>query len=942
MSNDEINTWSKDKLFENFQKFLNEKNIQPKENIISSFPELISQKEEIDENPDTNNPPEEVKKPPMNYDDIPIRSNQMNENKTVANVEDIEIKPKNIDFNKLVEMEMMKGNYEGVNEEVKPKFEYKPRPKYTDKYKISEPTTTKKYKYYSDNFKSKKKKSNDLSENNTFNDNEVGKVQTNTFMNNNRSSSSTNIKKGGKRVAPTVSSNKMEKFVPKEKRVTKVQRSTSKNNYIKKEEPIVKHENVKNSPIRQDTYQMNNNNMDNLWSDYVNKKPQTTNTYNSISNKVSNSFMSKNQEINQIKSDYLENLSFEEIEALAENPNNYKDIQKKTNTKKEEHLIEQIPPEDLYPQEDKDIYIEDQFLQKETISRLNPQPIQQKTTLINQIGNQKRIVEKSKIINKTIPSQLKNIIKGNNDDDNESNQEEEKGNDLINLKLQELNKQIENVKKENEKVTQLKKEYEMLNNRLKSEIEEYTQKKEMEKAEFEKYKAAEMKKIEKERKTQLRVNKNIQNIQTKKEREEIESLKEQIVKLQEEMKTKDQRNKLAMDRLKKQLDEMNKKNEALQNEIKQYEELRINNLLHPNTSVTTNQKQSSVIKANKSCKSLSYKANSNSNPNNTSNIENINNSNQLKTSNDRIQSNISRTNTSTIKRVNSGSLKVANQIPPQQRSIVSQDTPPRQEIRVNIKNTFQNKNILNIKPEMEPEEEIDENNNNASPMNNISGYNVQNNSNHSLSHHTSDYEENNTNVNPPMINNNRSEIDKFDMVFLPQYHNNTIQLKVVKQEITQDGKIIKLYNNNKKEVYFPSGLRKEIFPDGYLISYFNNNDIKQVYPDGKEVYLFSENKTVLSKLPNGLVVYKFANGQLEKNFPDGTKIVNYPDGTVRNLYSDGNEEIFFNDGSLQKKDKNGVITIQYPDGIKDTIYPNGQTQREYPDGTVDVNDNNEA
>ena len=54
------------------------------------------------------------------------------------------------------------------------------------------------------------------------------------------------------------------------------------------------------------------------------------------------------------------------------------------------------------------------------------------------------------------------------------------------MKLQELNKQIENVKKENEKVTQLKKEYEMLNNRLKSEIEEYTQKKEMEKAEFEK------------------------------------------------------------------------------------------------------------------------------------------------------------------------------------------------------------------------------------------------------------------------------------------------------------------------------------------------------------------------------------------------------------------------------------------------------------------------
>ena len=930
MSNDEMNTWSKDKLFENFQKFLNEKNIQPTEKNISSFPDLISQTEEIEEHPNNNKEEEEVKKLPMNYDDIPIHSNQMNENKPVTNIEDIAIKPKNIDFNKLVEMEMMKGNYEGGNEEVKPKFEYKPRAKYTDKYKISEPTTTKKYKYYSDNFKSKKKKSNDdVSESNTFNDIELGKVQTNNFMNNNKSNSSTNTKKGGKRVAPSVSTNKMEKFVPKEKRVTKVQRNTSKTNFVKKEEPVVKHENVKHSPVRQNSYQVKDNNMDNIWSDYVNKNTPVTNSYNSISNKVSNSFMSKNKEINQINSDYLENLSFEEIEALAENPTNYKDIQKRNN-KKEEHLIEQIPPEDLYPQEDKDIYIEDQFLQKETISKLNPQPIQQKTTLINQIGNQKRIVEKTKIINKNIPSQLKNILKCNSDNNDEYNQEETKGNDLISMKLQELNKQIENVKKENEKVTQLKKEYEMLNNRLKSEIEEYTQKKEMEKAEFEKYKAAEMKKIEKERKAQLRVNKNIQNIQTKKEREEIESLKEQIAKLQEEMKSKDQRNKLAMDRVKKQLDEMNKKNEALQNEIKQYEELRINNLLHPTSSNTT-QKQPSVLKGNKSSKSLSYKSNINSN--NTSNIENINNINQMKTSNDRIPSSIA------TKRMNSGSIKVQQQ----HRNIVSQDTPPRQEIRVNVKSNFQNKIKVDAKSEMEPEEDIEDDN--TTPMNNLSVNNLQNNSEHSLSHHTSDYQEENNNhyINPPLIiKNNRSEMEKFDMVFSPQYHNNNIELKVVKQEITQDGKIIKLYNNNKKEVFFPSGLRKEIFPDGYLVSYFNNNDIKQVYPDGKEVYLFSENKTVLTKLPNGLVVYKFANGQLEKNFPDGTKIVNYPDGTVRNLYSDGNEEIFFNDGSLQKKEKNGVITIQYPDGIKDTIYPNGQTKREYPDGTVDVNDNNES
>jgi len=45
------------------------------------------------------------------------------------------------------------------------------------------------------------------------------------------------------------------------------------------------------------------------------------------------------------------------------------------------------------------------------------------------------------------------------------------------------------------------------------------------------------------------------------------------MKLQEEMKSKDQRNKLAMDRLKRQLEESNKKNENLRAEIKIYEDM---------------------------------------------------------------------------------------------------------------------------------------------------------------------------------------------------------------------------------------------------------------------------------------------------------------------------------------------------------------------------------
>ena len=116
----------------------------------------------------------------------------------------------------------------------------------------------------------------------------------------------------------------------------------------------------------------------------------------------------------------------------------------------------------------------------------------------------------------------------------------------------------------------------------------------------------------------------------------------------------------------------------------------------------------------------------------------------------------------------------------------------------------------------------------------------------------------------------KNDNNLYDIVFLPKYHspmaNNS---KVIKQETTNDGKkIIKEYQN-KKEIIFPNiGLRKEIYDDGYQITYFKNKDIKQLYPDGKEVYLYSENNTVITKFPNGLKVYKFANGKIEKKFPD--------------------------------------------------------------------------
>ena len=178
------------------------------------------------------------------------------------------------------------------------------------------------------------------------------------------------------------------------------------------------------------------------------------------------------------------------------------------------------------------------------------------------------------------------------------------------------------------------------------------------------------------------------------------------------------------------------------------------------------------------------------------------------------------------------------------------------------------------------------------------------------------------------------EDENFDLVFPDKYHKNEYIL--LKTENGNDGKIIKYYNNDKKEIIFKSGVRKEVFGDGYIIVYFNNGDLKQIFPNQKTVYYFNEAKTIQTTYPDKLQVFKFENGQIEKHYPDGTKQIAFPDGSLRYILPDGYEETYYLDGKVQKIDKNGVITLEHEDGYKEIKYPDGREVCEY-----DNNNNNE-
>ena len=144
-------------------------------------------------------------------------------------------------------------------------------------------------------------------------------------------------------------------------------------------------------------------------------------------------------------------------------------------------------------------------------------------------------------------------------------------------------------------------------------------------------------------------------------------------------------------------------------------------------------------------------------------------------------------------------------------------------------------------------------------------------------------------------------LEEYEFKIPPKYKNKKYTL--IKTLETEEKKI-NIYTDNKKEVFFPSGVRKEIFNDGYQIVYFMNGDIKQNYPDGKSVYYFNEAKTVQTTFNNGVLVFKFGNNQLERHYPDGKKQILFPDGSERFVLSNGYEETYYPDGRIVKTNNN--------------------------------------
>ena len=479
--------------------------------------------------------------------------------------------------------------------------------------------------------------------------------------------------------------------------------------------------------------------------------------------------------------------------------------------------------------------------------------------------------------------------------------EEKEKKDLLQKKINELNYEINKYKEERNNLNKTKLYYEKLKSKLNSDIEMFNKQKE----EFKNYMINEIGKIKIKQQKYKSNNKIIKNLKVENEnlnrkyqesKEIIDSLKKQIFELQNKTKVannnlsnkKTNHNSSLKEFLTKQdinkIEHITKKDKIYRNRsslglIRYNEEKNTFDRKRTNTFIT--EKDLCSIRANtkeeesfeihttiqnknlnfmngkkKNYSSKTYKVDNNSKRNSTKDIINKTNENNniiteekynniLKLINNSFRKNSKNQNDkSFIEKVN---LLKLNNTKIDKKKILS-------KCRSNLNIT---KNILGHKNTQKKSiKYIDKNSN------------------------ISNIRHNNTN-----IDNGKLKIEEYEFKIPEKYKDKKYKLT---KSLKAGDKIINIYDDNKKEIIFPSGVRKEIYKDGYQIIFFTNGDIKQNYPNGKSIYYFNEEKTVQTKFKNGVFVIKFENNQVEKHYPDGKKQILFPDGSEKIIFNDEN------------------------------------------------------
>ncbi|KAM9019872.1 centrosomal P4.1-associated protein isoform 1-T1 [Ara ararauna] len=187
----------------------------------------------------------------------------------------------------------------------------------------------------------------------------------------------------------------------------------------------------------------------------------------------------------------------------------------------------------------------------------------------------------SNLMKKLFPSlKLKQKAGHHSEREIKSNVEQEPGGNTVQSqvlreRLVELENEIERFRAENTSLSKLREEREHALANIRKEIADFQQQKAQELAEIEEYKKKEMKKLQKERKVFEKYTTEARAIPDKKERDEIQALKQQIAELQEDLKRKEAKWSTTHRRLKDQIEALVNENMELKEEVRIMEKFRL-------------------------------------------------------------------------------------------------------------------------------------------------------------------------------------------------------------------------------------------------------------------------------------------------------------------------------------------------------------------------------
>ncbi|XP_015420538.1 PREDICTED: centromere protein J [Myotis davidii] len=440
--------------------------------------------------------------------------------------------------------------------------------------------------------------------------------------------------------------------------------------------------------------------------------------------------------------------------------------------------------------------------------------------------------------------------------------------EVLREKIIELEMEIEKFKAENTCLAKLRSERESALEKLRKEITDFEQQKANELTRIKEFKKEEMRKLQNKRKVFEKYTTVARTFPDKKEREEIQALKQQVTDLQEDLKRKEAKWSRTHGRLRSQIEMLVKENTDLREEIKVMERFRLDawkKVEAAEGSIKMGQCRTTMKKEGSMNSSVQIQKSQNSSG---TQLE------KYKKNNLSTQGNPSRRSKSVPSR-DLCSLDKGQTATPRE-PIDSVDFPD---------------------PEYKEEDEKEEKEE------------IQGEISHPDGKIEKVYKDGCCVILFP--NGTQKEVSADGKTVTVTFFNGDVK------QVMPDERVIyyyaaaqtthTTYPEGLEVLHFSSGQIEKHFPDGRKEITFPDQTIKNLFADGQEESIFPDG-TIVRVQRDGRKIIEFNNGQRELHTAH-FKRREYPDGTVKTVYANGHQETKYTSGRVRVKDKDGNVLI---------------------------------